>query len=117
MARASAPTEKRGLTVAEKVARRVAVCARIQELLSERPMKMDEVAAAVGLAWGTVYNYMTQMEQEGQAARSGRFVKRAELWVAGAHAVELGKDSIQTQGASLQALEQALARPARGAAA
>lgn len=117
MAHAPAPAVKRGLTNAEKVARRAAVCDRIQKLLAEKPMTMDEVAAALDLAWGTVYNYMTLMEQEGQAARSGQHVKRAELWVAGVHAVELGKDSIQTQGASLHALEQALARPARGAAA
>jgi hypothetical protein len=117
MARASAPAEKRGLTIAEKVARRAAVCARIQELLAEKPMTMDEVAAGLDLAWGTVYNYMTLMEREGQAARSGRFVKRAELWVAGAHAVDLGKDTPATQSASLCALEQALFGSARGAAA
>lgn len=113
MARASAPAEKRGFTNAEKHARRAAACDRIQKLLAEKPMTMDEVAAALDLAWGTVYNYMCLMEKEGQAVRSGRFVKRAELWVAGAHAVELGKDTPATQSASLCALEQALFGPAR----
>jgi hypothetical protein len=117
MARASAPVEKRGLTNAEKIARRAAACGRIQKLLAEKPMSMDEVAAALDLAWGTVYNYMCLMEQEGQAVRSGRFIKRAELWVAGAHAVELSKDTPEQQGASLNALEHALFVPARGAAA
>jgi transposase len=117
MARASATAERRGLTNAEKVARRAVACDRIQKLLAEKPMTMDEVAAALDLAWGTVYNYMCLMEQEGQAVRSGRSIKRAELWVAGAHAVELVKDTIETQSASLCALERALSWPARGAAA
>lgn len=105
-----------GLTNEQKLQQRAERCARIQAMLTEKRMTTDDIATAMELPWATTYNYVLLMERDGQARRSGVFVKRAELWEAGERVVDVAKDSPETQWASLNVLEQALARPARGAA-
>jgi hypothetical protein len=96
-----------GLTKEQKLALRAERFAGIHGLLAEKRMTTDEIAAAMQLPWATVYTYICLMEQDGQARRSGVFVKRAELWEAGACAVEISKDTPEDQWASLNVYSSA----------
>lgn len=114
---ARTPTARMSLSNAGRIALRAEAIQSIQALLVVAPATTETIAQHLGVPRPTAYNYMRQMEQDGQARRTGRFEDRSELWEAGARVVDTRKDTPARQGESLRVLEQVLARPARGAAA
>ena len=111
------PTARMSLSNSERIALRAEAIQNIQALLVTAPATTEAIAQHLGVPRPTAYNYMRQMEQDGQARRTGRFENRSELWERGARVVDSSKDTPARQSESLRALEQALARPAQGVAA
>jgi hypothetical protein len=112
-ARTVPPSAAVRMSNAERRAHRASAIECVAKLLAEKPMTTADLEQAMQMPWATVYNYMRQMEVAGQVRRSGRFVAKSELWEVGARDVVSVKDTVEQQGASLGALEQALFGPAR----
>jgi predicted ArsR family transcriptional regulator len=116
------------LSNAEKIARRANAIKRFRELLAVRPMTVNELADVVQLPPNTVYQYLCQMAEDGEAQRQGEgAVGRRTRWILGAEEGEREDHAPRTQGAVIvpavqvgmwrDPLDVALFGPARGAAA
>jgi predicted ArsR family transcriptional regulator len=117
------------LSNAEKIARRANAIKRFRELLAVRPMTVNELAEVVELPPNTVYQYLCQMAEDGEAQRQGEgAIGRRTRWVLGAGGGERDESHApRAHGAVIVPAVQmgmtrdpwdvALFGPARGAAA